>query len=102
MPNTLSSKFSALKTLFRHIKSTKKAEPRWIYYFQRGSAACFWSTFRTIAETPKGASAAVFGRLSVDFPNMIHIFPKLIHPFCRLAVPLPPIIGKCHAGTLHR
>ena len=48
MPNTLSSKFPALKTLFRHVKSTKKAEPRWIYDFQRGSAACFWSTLGAI------------------------------------------------------
>ena len=42
----------------------------------------------TAAETPKGASAAVFCPLSAVFPNMIHNFPKMIHPFCRLSVPL--------------
>ena len=42
----------------------------------------------TAAETPNGASAAVFCPLSAVFPNMIHNFPKMIHPFCRLSVPL--------------
>ena len=48
----------------------------------------------TAAETPKGASAAVFCPLSVDFPDMIHIFPKMIHPFCPLSVHLRPNSDK--------
>ena len=48
----------------------------------------------TAAETPKGASAAVFCPFSADFPNMIHIFPNMIHPFCRLSVTLPQNSNK--------
>ena len=54
----------------------------------------------TAAETPKGASAAVFCPLAADFPDMIHIFPKLIHPFCRLSVPLRPNSDKMETSFI--